>query len=81
MLLLVGSYARIGWFFFGQKRLRKLGFIYPRMLFLMDLVNNLIVLFLLIFKVLFMQLLVGSPFSVCCFLVHGQKLQIEFFVS
>ena len=47
----------------------------------MDLVNNLIVLFLLIFRALFMHLLVGSPFSVCCFSVDGQKLQIEFFVS
>ena len=70
MLLLVGSYARVGWFLVGQKRLRKLGFIGPPMFFLMDLESDLIVLFLLISRVLFMHfLLVGNRVSVSCFSV------------
>ena len=80
MLLLVRGYTRVGCFLVGQEKLRKSRFIGPRMFFLMNLESDSIILFLLILRVLFMHLLVGSPVSVCCFSVDKQKLQIEFFV-
>ena len=76
MLLYIGSYAGV-----GLIKLHKLSSIGSQMFFFVDLESDLIALFLLIFRILFMHLLGGSPVSVCFFGQWAKTTEMEFFVS